>query len=302
MVSIIVTTHNYGHFLAETINSVRGQTFSDWECIVVDRGSTDNTRDIMNDFTAKDGRFKYLFRGDKGVSAARNSGIEISRGEYIQFLDGDDLLQKNKIDEQLKIFSSHPEVDIVYGDVRFFDDGNSGVLRNSKTGNKPDDWLPHLSGSGDVIMDVLKSYNFLVTHSPLVRRSVIERCGVFDERMEALEDWDFWLRCAGKGCYFMFHHAADAMVLVRVHSKSLSRRSDLMLKGNFIMLENEILLQEIKIRYKLFFILKYAELFWDTVFSPLKLPALSPSLVFFAVILFPAWIFLKVVRPIFSRQ
>jgi len=298
MVSIIVTTHNYGHFLADALISVREQTFTDWECIVIDSGSTDNTKEIVEQFVLFDKRYQYFYQLDKGVSAARNSGIKISKGEYIQFLDGDDLLQKNKIAEQERVLKSDPLTDIVYSDARFFDDASPELLRNSKTGDKPDDWMPRISGKGDVVLKYLRSFNFLVTHSPLIKRSVIERSGLFDENMAALEDWDFWLRCAFNDCYFRFHSASNDLALVRVHKKSLSRRLDLMLKGNFIMLEKLLLNEKVRTKHKIFFMIKYSELFWDTFFSKVKLPKISINLILISVLLFPVWLMIKFVRKI----
>lgn len=296
MVSIIVTTHNYAHFLAEALLSVKNQTFSDWECIVVDSGSTDNTREIMEKIVSGDNRFKYLYQPNGGVSAARNSGIKISNGEFIQFLDGDDLLQKNKIKAQFTVFKTNPEADIIYSDVLFFDDGNPEVLRTSKTGNKPDSWIPKISGRGKIVLKYLRSYNFFVTHSPLIKRSVIDSCEGFDENMAALEDWDFWLRCATNGFYFMFHSSIDSMVLVRVHKNSLSRKIDLMTNGNFIMLQKSIFNKKSTFENKLFFVLKYSELFWETLFSSKKLPKVSSTMVLISVLLFPAWLIIKFTR------
>ena len=83
MVSIIVTTYNYAHYLPETLGSVIKQTYQDWECIVVDGGSSDNTREVMNQFVNSDKRFIYIYKANEGVSASRNAGIKIARGEFV---------------------------------------------------------------------------------------------------------------------------------------------------------------------------------------------------------------------------
>ena len=120
MVSIIVTTYNYAHFLDDALTSVKDQVYQDWECIVVDAGSTDNTTEVVIRYVNSDKRFKYLKKEYHGVSSSRNAGIKISKGEYLQFLDGDDLFNANKINSQLSAFEKNPSADIIYGDVRFF--------------------------------------------------------------------------------------------------------------------------------------------------------------------------------------
>jgi glycosyltransferase involved in cell wall biosynthesis len=297
MVSIVVTTHNYGHYLAETLISVKEQVYSNWECIVVDSGSTDNTKEIIKQFL-DDKRFTYIYKNDHGVSAARNTGLKLCKGEYIQLLDGDDLLQKDKIAEHVKVLDENVNIDIVYSDARFFDDGTPGVLRTSKTGNKSDDWLPKISGHGEVVMKILRSFNFLVTHAPLFRKNILDRCGMFDEQMAALEDWDFWLRCANHYCYFHFHPGLYCLALVRVHSNSLSRKSALMLYGNFTMIHKMILSEKTELKHRVFFLFKFTELFWDTFFSPLRLPKISPTFILLSILLFPVWIIIKLARKI----
>lgn len=295
MVSIVVTTFNYAHYLEETLGSVRDQIFQNWECIVVDGGSTDNTKELMNRIVSGDRRFSYIFRGNMGVSASRNTGIKISRGEFIQFLDGDDLLQKNKISSQLNAFNKKPDADIVYSDVRFFDDGKPNILRSSLKGNKPDDWLPKISGRGEVVLTYLKKFNFLVTHSPLIRRSVIDSVRLFDENMQALEDWDFWLRCTENNFYFHFHSEANGLAIVRVHTGSLSGKRELMLNGNFALLQKRIS-EKSKFKYSLYYLFKFIELYWDTLFSSFRQPKISVGLTLFSILFFPLWILIKIAR------
>src|ERR1035437_3585046 len=177
MVSIIIPTFNYGRYLTETLNSVRDQIFQDWECIVVDDGSVDNTHEIVAAFILTDNRYKYIYQNNKGVSSARNLGISTSIGEFVQFLDGDDQLQPDKIKSQVGVFTKNPSVDIVYNDVRFFDDENSQQLRRSLNDNKPDDWLPKFSGKGNMVVAHFCKINFLVMNSPLVKKNIFDKVG-----------------------------------------------------------------------------------------------------------------------------
>lgn len=296
MISVIVTCYNYGHFLMETLQSIKDQTFSDWECIVVDSGSTDNSGDVVKQFEKSDKRFKYIFKADEGVSAARNAGLKICKGEYIQFIDGDDQIEENKLQSQVDAFSKNPKADIIYGDVRFYDNGNKDVLRTSLKGDKPDNWMPRISGSGDVVFQLLKRFNFLVTLSPLLKRSVIAKTGGFNEGIPALEDWDFWQRCALSNFYFHFNQSENDLSLVRVHEASLSKRRELMLLGNFYLLRNRINDSSVHIKDKLFFLFKYVELFWDTAFSGNKLPRSGFILFALCALFFPFWILIKLYR------
>src|SRR5690606_40203485 len=100
LVSIIVPCYNYGHYLLETLNSVKSQIFKDWECIIIDDGSTDPTAEVAREATRIDRRFRYYYQENKGLAAARNSGILRSRGEFIQFLDADDFISPNKLRSQ----------------------------------------------------------------------------------------------------------------------------------------------------------------------------------------------------------
>lgn len=298
MVSVIITTYNYAHFLTDAVNSIRDQIFTEWECIVVDSGSADNTKEFMEKLCETDRRFSYIQLDKAGVSAARNAGVENSHGELLQFLDGDDMLQRNKISSQVRVLQQNLSVDIVYGDVRFFDDGNQDVLRSSLRGNKKDDWLPKISGRGSVIVKHLRSYNFLVTPSPLIRRSAYEKAKWFDEKMQALEDWDFWLRIALNDAFFEFHSDEDDLALIRVHKNSLSRKKDLMRYGNFQLLQKAIFNWKAGFGNKNFFLIKYLELFWDTVFSKYILFPFSFPLFIFSIIAFPLWIIIKIYRLI----
>jgi glycosyltransferase involved in cell wall biosynthesis len=297
MVSIIITTYNYSSFIAETIECVKRQLYTDFECIIIDNGSIDNTTDIVQRNIANDKRFRLYSQDNRGVSGARNSGINHAKGEFIQFLDGDDLIEENKIASQVKAFERKPEADIIYGDVAFFDDGNKTVLRKSLKGNKPDNWLPKISGRGEVVLKQIRKFNFLVTHSPLLRNSVIEKAGKFDENIQALEDWDFWMRCAYSGCYFHYDDAPGSLCLVRVRPASLSTRKDLMVGGNFIVLGKRIA-EKHGFGDTAYFIAKHAELFWNTAFSKLKVPRMPSALYLMSVLLFPFWAVTSLCRKI----
>lgn len=107
LVSVIVPCYNQGIFLSETLESVLNQTFSDWECLIIDDGSTDDTCKVAKSYVVKDSRFSYLKKENGGVSSARNLGLDNAKGSYIQFLDSDDILAVRKLEislDKLKLF------------------------------------------------------------------------------------------------------------------------------------------------------------------------------------------------------
>lgn len=174
-VSIIVPCYNYAVFLTDCLQSVAAQTFSEWECIVVDNGSTDNTAEVAGRFSNKDARFKYIRTEQNGVSFARNTGIRNSSGKYILPLDADDKLEAGFIEKTFKIFEQQPTLKLVYSNARLF---------GASTG----EWH-------------LPEYNFrnlLIENSifctALYKRSDYDLTKGYNEGMkEGFEDWDFWI-------------------------------------------------------------------------------------------------------------
>lgn len=247
-ISIIVPCYNYGNYLSETLESVVGQTFTRWECIVVDDGSTDNTKDVVCSYTNRDNRFVYVYQENKGLSSARNSGIKAATGDYIQLLDADDLIENQKLEAQIHCFRNYPEADIVYGEVRFFDTEKPLERRFAMWGdNVP--WMPMVSGSGKQILAPLLAGNIMVVCSPLIRKEVFDTCGLFDETLSNHEDWEFWLRCALGGEQFVFLDSINTHALVRYHPDSMSRNRMKMYETN------------IAIREKLFTVLNDHDLY-----------------------------------------
>lgn len=222
LVSVIVPTFNYGHYVAHAVESVRAQTLESWECVVVDDGSTDCTRDVVERLASGDPRVRYVHQQNQGLSAARNTGLRESSGEYVQFLDSDDLIEPRKLELQARFLRDHPEVGVVYGEMRYFPDGDPAARAFSPHG-RGRRWMPGVSGTGRPLVEQLLHDNVMVVNCPLVRRSVTEACGPFDTRLRANEDWEYWIRCALKGVRFEFLRAEGTLALVRYHPTSMSR-------------------------------------------------------------------------------
>lgn len=223
IVSVVVPTHDYARYLPEAIESVRAQTFVDWECIVVDDGSTDGTPKLLERFVAMDPRIRPLRQAQRGVSAARNRGLELGLGRYIQFLDADDLLRPQTLERHVQTLERRQEIDIVYGPTRYFDDDDPNrLLRPELAGPSESPGPPARPDEDADELERLIDANIMTVAAPLVRRSVFESVGRFDERMERLEDWDLWLRCAAAGKRFLYVPSDDPVALIRVHAGSLS--------------------------------------------------------------------------------
>jgi glycosyltransferase involved in cell wall biosynthesis len=224
LVTVIVPTYNYAHFISQTLESVCVQTYQNWECIVVDDGSTDHTNEVVSSRADEDGRIKYVYQENQGQAAARNKGIRLSAGKYFQFLDADDLIENRKIELQVDYLERHREVDIVYGGVRYFTTENPEARLHSMWGDNIS-WMPKISGKGKNVLSVLVRENIMVINSPLVRRSTIDDVGLFDESLPPLEDWDYWIRCAAAEKLFHFEDSEGTLALVRSHPLSSHRNN-----------------------------------------------------------------------------
>ena len=210
-VSVIIPTYNRAAYLADAIRSVEAQNYRDIETIVADDGSTDNTAEVMARFGS---RVTYLRLDHHGLPATtRNAGLRASHGEFVAFLDSDDLFLPGKLELQLATFDAHPEAELVYSNGHFFRD-----IPNEPIGELLDG-LP--SPSGNVFAELLCG-NFVFTPTVLVRRTCLDSVGVFDERPDffAVEDYDLWLRIAAQ---FPVIYAPGKVAAVRRHQHNISR-------------------------------------------------------------------------------
>lgn len=226
LVSVIVPCYNYGHFLPETLNSVLNQTYLNWECIIVNDGSSDDTQSISRNYITIDRRFTYVYQHNKGLSSARNAGINNSQGEFIQLLDADDLIEHQKIQHQVDYLQDNADVDIVYSNTKFFVNNLSNVIEENEN-------MFCVSGQGESLISRVLEKNITVVSAPLFRKKIIEKIGVFDEKLDAVEDYDFWLRCALNGCRFQYHIFKDSATLIRKGHESMSINAQRMLINNY---------------------------------------------------------------------
>lgn len=208
-VSVIIPTYNRGDLISDTIDSVLAQSFQDFEILVVDDGSTDNTREVLKKYA---GKITYLNIVHTGLpAAARNAGLKQAKGKYVAFLDSDDIWMPEKLAKQVAVLENYPEIDLVCS--------NAYIYRENEE-QKKELYLKDVQvKNGNVFARLLKD-NFIINSSVLVRRSAIDRTGAFSENPElrALEDYDLWLKIAlDTGIYFM----PEALLMYRDHGGSI---------------------------------------------------------------------------------
>ena len=207
-VSVIIPTHNRADLIGETLASVCAQTFPDFEVIVADDGSTDNTKEVVTSFG--DSRIRYFWQPQSGGLPARvrNRAISLSRGRYIAFLDSDDLWLPNKLEIQVPYMESHPEVGFVFTNSEGFS-GRNEKWRLVKCGLNRKQTLEDLLGE-----------NFIPMLTVVVRRNCLDTVGFLceDPEVNAIEDYELWLRLATR---FPFHYIPALTARYRVHGRNL---------------------------------------------------------------------------------
>ena len=191
-VSIIIPAYNREQLIGETLNSVLVQTYNNWECIVVDDGSVDNTEGVIKFFAKKDKRFKFYHRPKtkkSGASSCRNYGLEKAIGELIQFLDSDDLLAKNKLEEQVKLYKT--------GSLSLITCKWGGFEKSSDL-SKRYKYKYHSYknfSNGKSLLKSLGKYNeFFPLHVYLTPRVLIEESGTWNEAITNNDDAEFFTR------------------------------------------------------------------------------------------------------------
>jgi glycosyltransferase involved in cell wall biosynthesis len=195
LVSIIIPTYNRATLLRDAVQSTIDQTYPNKEIVVVDDGSADNTRSIAEAFGD---RITYIHQIHRGRSAARNTGVGKASGEYVVFLDSDDLLLPGKLERQTRLLQLRPDVDIVYG--------NGYTLTGDGRFHELEPYVvPMGMGDQPSATHRLLWRNLFAVHAAMARRAALPSTAPFDEALSAFEDWDLWLRMALAGSRILYH-------------------------------------------------------------------------------------------------
>jgi glycosyltransferase involved in cell wall biosynthesis len=207
-VSVVIPTYNRAHLIGESIQSVLTQTFRDFELIVVDDGSSDDTETVVRRFG--DPRIRYTYQENKGISGAQNTGIRTAKGGYIAFLGSDDLWLPALLQLEVEILGSNPDVGLAYAKAQAIDtDGN---LKSQISGTSQ-------KYPGDTLKSALYG-NFVCTIAALMRRECFDRVGLFDETLKARVDYDMWIRMAK---HYRFAYLDRVLAHFRIHSGRYTR-------------------------------------------------------------------------------
>ncbi|WP_394906968.1 glycosyltransferase family 2 protein [uncultured Mesonia sp.] len=212
LVSIIIPTYNRAHLIGETLDSVLAQTYTNWECIVVDDGSTDATDELMAEYCAKDSRIRYYHRPAEhlpGGNGARNYGFKKSKGEYMQWFDSDDLMVEDKLQIQIALIHKEDKDWCLCQTLVFEDKFKIIGLRKE------------FIHSADPINDYIQSKIFWLTQAPLFKTNFILKNNLhFNEKLKRGQEYEFFVRVLIINSDFCYTN--KPLVLLRRHSKQIS--------------------------------------------------------------------------------
>lgn len=211
-VSVIIPTYNRANLVGKAIKSVLSQTYQDFEIIVIDDGSTDNTEETVKSFN--NFKIRYICHSDnRGISAARNTGIRASLGKYIALLDSDDEWLPEKLDKQVDVLQNKSsEVGVVCSWSYNIDEKGSYISKRC------------LPKKGGYIYEDLLSTNPISVPTVLIRKECFNRVGLFDDLLNTQQDWDMWIRISK---YYRFVLIKIPLVKYRLHSNQISRNLEL---------------------------------------------------------------------------
>ena len=225
-ISVIIPTYNRSRLIRRCIDSVLHQTFQDFEIIVVDDGSTDNTKEILS---AYGNSIRYFFQHNWGPSRARNAGIDQARGDYITFLDSDDFFQKTNLGKKILSLEDKPSMGWTYSDCQYIDENGEYINRGSQRHK-----YANRKVSGKIFEELLYKRNFIATDTVMIKKSVLEDVGRFDEKICSLEDYDLWLRVSAK---YPVHLINEVLVYVTERPNSLSNDFSKWVHGNALIID-----------------------------------------------------------------
>jgi len=206
-VSVIIPCYNHARYLPDAIGSVQAQSITDWEIIVVDDGSTDNTRDTVARF-ADGNRVRYLYQANAGLAGARNTGTREALGAYLVYLDADDELEPRFLEVCLRAVENNQALAGVYTLNSFIDDKGAVLPQRGGEVVAPSKFRARNLEGG-----------FFAVHAALVHAAIVREVGLFDTRLTSEEDWDLWLRLADR---YEMEGIAQPLARYRVYPGSMS--------------------------------------------------------------------------------
>jgi teichuronic acid biosynthesis glycosyltransferase TuaG len=230
LVSIIMPAYNAAQYIAASIDSVINQTYENWELIVVNDGSSDNTQEIIDAYALKDPRIKGLNQLNQGMGASRNNGYAISKGFWISYLDSDDLWHPTKLEKELEVTDENAKYDVVFSEGWSFNNDDLNELSRYRT----------KAGIYDNVQMYREQLtrNIITVCSVMVKRSIIEVVGGWDESKanQGCADYDYWFRMARAGANFIC--VPETLFYYRIHDTNYSKNVATMLMAEGTVLLN----------------------------------------------------------------
>lgn len=221
LVSVIIATFNCARYLPYALDSVFQQTYPHFEVLVIDDGSNDDTKTVMQSYLSK---VTYLTQKNSGVAAARNNGVRNAKGEYISFLDADDLWEPDKLELQVRYLESHPDVAVAFGDMSSFNENGTFSFSVQKSFPVYEGW----------IFERLLVNNFVMNITTMVRKSIVLELNGFDEDLRIASDYHLYLRIALR---YEFGYIDKVLSHRRCHERNISNSFDKSYAANFLILE-----------------------------------------------------------------
>lgn len=228
MITIIIPLYNAARFIEETLHSVQAQTYTDWECIIVDDGSTDGGASVVQRIAREDARIHYVYQTNAGPSAARNHGLRLAKGDYIQFLDADDWFPPQRFERMLSAYMQTSEKVILYSGLCLGaeDDIHHHMPYSARTNVGDIDFKRMYGGFGREFSFIPGAILFPAAYLKHVQ---------WNEAMRASEDWDYYLQLTQQG--YSFRNLPDELFVYRLVGGSLSKQMDSVYMANNNILE-----------------------------------------------------------------
>ena len=223
LVSVVIPTYNSSQFLTDAIESVLVQTFKDFEILVIDDGSTDDTKRVIIEKFGGVSQVSYIYKENGGVSSARNFGIEKAKGKYIAFLDADDAWIPEKLEKQISALEKNPEIKACYSSF-FLCDKYLNLVGVNQSERK-----------ADALSDLLFIGNVVATPSTVIaERELFQQVGGFDTELSQCADWEMWIRLATQT---EFIYIDEPLLKYRQHDSNMSKNSALLEKDSILLME-----------------------------------------------------------------
>lgn len=218
-VSILMAAYNAGQTIAETIECLLSQTFTDFELIIVDDGSTDTTQEIIDSFAQTDKRVKYIWQKNARHPAARNRGLQVCIGKYVAIIDADDLWTADKLARQMELMQDEDDLIVLTGNTIFYEENGERVWGHST-------FPPPTKDDRYTVFDILMVHlnQMAMFNTGLIPKEVLVRLGGYNEKILTAEDWELWLKTVVE-CRFKV--IEEPLMFYRKHAQSYTSGTDL---------------------------------------------------------------------------